>query len=65
VTKANTIKAITERAGISRATVYRHIKNGTLKARKLGGRTVILEEDFEALLNSLPPVPFAPVQNAA
>lgn len=65
MTRANTIRTIMERAGVSRATVYRHIKAGTLKAHKLGGRTVILEADFEALLNNLPRVPFAPAQNAA
>lgn len=39
--------------GISHATFYRHVQRG-LNVRKLGGRTVVLKQDLEAYLNSLP-----------
>ena len=41
-------------AGISRATLYRHIQSGALRTRKCGARTLILVEDLTAFLRSLP-----------
>ena len=38
--------------GIGRSTLYKHIKSGTLRATRIGGRTVILEEHLTAWLNS-------------
>jgi excisionase family DNA binding protein len=35
-------------------TLYNAIKEGRLKVRKLGARTLILRDDFLAFLNSLP-----------
>lgn len=43
-------------AGIGRTTLYSLIKTGKLPARKLGVRTVILADDLEALMRSLPVV---------
>jgi hypothetical protein len=39
-----------------RSNVYALINNGTLKARKVGKRTVILDEDIEAAIATLPVV---------
>ncbi len=43
-------------AGIGRTTVYSLIRTGKLPARKLGARTVILADDLEALIRSLPTI---------
>ncbi len=40
--------------GISRAQVYVEIREGRLKARKLGTKTLILAADAQAYLDSLP-----------
>jgi excisionase family DNA binding protein len=41
---------------ISRATLYRAIANGLIPARKHGSRTLILANDLETWLSSLPVV---------
>ncbi|OAM77649.1 hypothetical protein A3840_08895 [Devosia elaeis] len=43
--------------GIGRTTFYRLAKEGTIKTRKLGARTVVLAKDLEMMLSSLPPGP--------
>jgi excisionase family DNA binding protein len=40
----------------SRQTIYKAIRDGRLKARKFGKRTIILRADFEQFLHSLPPL---------
>ncbi|MVS99241.1 helix-turn-helix domain-containing protein [Devosia marina] len=40
--------------GIGRTKAYEEINAGRLKARKSGARTIILAEDAEAWLKSLP-----------
>jgi excisionase family DNA binding protein len=42
--------------GIGRSLTYAEIKSGRLKARKVGRRTIILHEDAERYLRSLPVV---------
>jgi excisionase family DNA binding protein len=41
-------------AGIGRTKIYEAISNGSLKARKLGKRTLVLRTDLQAFLASLP-----------
>jgi excisionase family DNA binding protein len=41
---------------LGRSTIYEAMKNGQLKARKCGKRTVILECDLSAFLKALPPL---------
>ena len=43
--------------GIGRTAFYRLAKDGTIKTRKLGVRTVVLAMDLEMMLDSLPPGP--------
>lgn len=53
----NKTHSITETArllGIGRSTLYVLIKDGRLPARKLGKRTLILHEDLERFIASLP-----------
>lgn len=38
----------------SKSMLFREIRDGRLKARKLGARTIILREDLEAYLRALP-----------
>ena len=40
--------------GISRSNIYRKIEAGQISARKLGSRTVIMAEEVDRYLNSLP-----------
>jgi excisionase family DNA binding protein len=42
--------------GLGRTTVYEEINAGRLLARKIGRRTLILREDREAWLKSLPAI---------
>jgi hypothetical protein len=42
--------------GICRSLVYVEIRDGRLKARKVGRRTVIASEDGEEWFSKLPPV---------
>ena len=41
-------------AGVGRTAIYEALKSGTLVARKLGRRTIILVDDLNAWLTSLP-----------
>ena len=42
-------------AGIGRTKLYQAIADGSLKARKLGKRTLILRDDMRQFLAALPP----------
>jgi hypothetical protein len=42
--------------GTGRTTAYREIKMGRLRVRKCGKRTLVLQDDAEAWLRSLPTV---------
>lgn len=44
--------------GLHRTTIYRLARNGKLKIRKIGGRSILLREDLDALLESAPIVDF-------
>jgi hypothetical protein len=39
-----------------RSNIYKMIASGALKARKVGRRTIILDEDIEAAIKALPVV---------
>lgn len=52
--KAYPLPQFCQIAGIGRTKAYEEINAGRLKARKSGVRTIILAEDAEAWLNSLP-----------
>jgi excisionase family DNA binding protein len=51
---AHTIQDTTLHAKCGRTTIYAAIKSGALKARKIGRRTIILDEDLRGWLASLP-----------
>jgi excisionase family DNA binding protein len=52
--RAMTIIAFGRRYGIGRTTIYEEIKSGRLRAKKIGRRTVITEDDAEEWLRRLP-----------
>jgi excisionase family DNA binding protein len=52
--RAFSIKEFCRRFGVGRTTVYEEIKLGRLRARKIGRRTIILEDDAEEWLRRLP-----------
>jgi excisionase family DNA binding protein len=51
---AYTIQQASEATGLSRALLYRFKAEGKITFRKSAGRTVILAEDMQAFLESLP-----------
>lgn len=51
---AFTLKEAALASGISRSLLYVAIGRGTLRARKLGARTVILDSDLRLFLRGLP-----------
>ena len=50
------IAGLVRAAPASRSKIYEEIANGNLIARKLGSRTIILREDAEEWLRSLPTI---------
>lgn len=46
--------------GVSLQMVYKHLRAGTIPARKLGDTTLILRSDLSAVLEALPRAEFAP-----
>ena len=51
---AHSIAQACERSGLGRTSIYELIKTGRLAAHKMGRRTVILNEDLQRCLQSLP-----------
>lgn len=51
---AHSIDGACEAADVGRTSVYEAIREGNLVARKLGRRTIILDADLRAWLESLP-----------
>lgn len=58
--RAMSIDQFCERYGPGRTKAYQELKSGRLRARKIGKRTVISEDDAEAWLLCLPVVGTAP-----
>lgn len=54
------LKGATLYTGLSRATLYKDIRDGLLIARKKGTRTILLYDDLDAYLRALPPAKFDP-----
>ncbi len=52
--KGNSPELAAAKIGCSRAKVFMEIKAGRLEARKMGKRTIILDEAIDAYLHSLP-----------
>jgi excisionase family DNA binding protein len=52
--KAFSVDEFCERNDVCRDTVYRQIRAGHLKARKVGKRTLIFDEDERAWRDNLP-----------
>ena len=53
---AHTIAEACARSGIGRTAIYELINTGQLPARKRGRRTLILTEDLQRCLQSLPSI---------
>jgi excisionase family DNA binding protein len=60
---AHTIAEACARSGIGRTAIYELINTGQLPARKRGRRTLILTEDLQRCLQSLPSVKVKPKQS--
>ncbi|MFN3699972.1 MAG: helix-turn-helix transcriptional regulator [Alphaproteobacteria bacterium] len=48
------IEEVLTATGLGRTKLYQLISSGKLKARKIGKRTIILQEDLQAFLANLP-----------
>jgi excisionase family DNA binding protein len=48
------IPEVSRETGLGKTTVYKAITEGRLRARKFGNRTIILADDLDQFLNSLP-----------
>jgi len=57
---AHSIAEASARSGIGRTAIYELINSGQLPARKRGRRTLILAEDLQQFLASLPSVKAKP-----
>jgi excisionase family DNA binding protein len=55
--RAMSVAEFCERYGPGRTTAYQEIQAGRLRARKVGRRTIITEDDAEEWLRRLPVVP--------
>jgi hypothetical protein len=62
---ARTLKQFCADYGVGRTFTYAEIKAGRLRAVKAGDRTLILQEDSEAWVRSLPRLPAKAVSKAA
>ncbi len=51
---AHTVEGASRHATCGRTSLYAAIKSGHLKARKIGRRTIVLDEDLRRWLASLP-----------
>jgi excisionase family DNA binding protein len=51
---AHSIPEVCAQTGIGRDKIYQAIRNGTLIARKLGRRTVVLDSELRGFLEALP-----------
>jgi excisionase family DNA binding protein len=52
--QAFTVREFCARYGICKSTFYVEVKHGRIKARKLGGKTIILRKDAERWAAALP-----------
>jgi len=52
---AHRIADLAAHGPISRSSIYNAIRSGRLIARKVGGATVILDEDWRTMLATAPP----------
>lgn len=58
-----TVPQVQERLNCSRATVYNMAGRGDLVLRKLGRKTVVLNDDLDALISGLPVKPLPQMQD--
>jgi excisionase family DNA binding protein len=52
--RAFSIEEFCRRFGVGRTKVYEELRRGRLRARKIGRRTIITEDDAEGWLRRLP-----------
>ncbi|MEP0941667.1 MAG: helix-turn-helix domain-containing protein [Rhizobiaceae bacterium] len=52
--QAYTVNEVIREIGIGRSKLYAEIKEGKLKPRKIGKKTIFLAKDLEAYLEALP-----------
>ncbi len=48
------IREVVQVTGIGRSTLFKHLKDGRLKARRANGRLLVLRADLERFLANLP-----------
>lgn len=53
-TRGLSVEAVAGELGLSIPTVWRKIREGSLKAVKCGGRTLVMRQELERFIESLP-----------
>jgi hypothetical protein len=53
---AHSVESIPGKTGIGRTSIIKAIREGQLLARKMGRRTIVVDDDLRKWLNSLPPL---------
>ncbi|MBY0382771.1 MAG: DNA-binding protein [Xanthobacteraceae bacterium] len=51
---AHTIDQLIEEGTLNRTAIFKAISDGKLVARKLGRRTIVLDDDYKTFLKNLP-----------
>jgi excisionase family DNA binding protein len=54
IKRAMSVEEAAKAAGVGRTMLFDEIRKGHITARKVGRRTIITIDDFDAWLNSLP-----------
>ena len=52
--KAYSVSEVTKTTGLGKTNIYQLIKDGSLHAKKVGRRTIVLEAELDRYLNALP-----------
>lgn len=53
------LKEVSRLSGVKRSSIYKHLSLGTLRAVKIGRRTLVRSDELTRWLDSMPAAPFS------